>query len=293
MTGGRGGVADTRKRMTGTELAYFEVWAEMSGNGRTLTMLGHKLEVSTAAAVKRMKSIAQRGYLTDRYELTSQGIEFYMWYRLWRKGIEAWYQTMGISEADAREVTRSLLADAPIPVLNMMTNQGIMCMLRRSRRFSSLEREDCLEFRNVEFAGILPEGRYPIDVTFKRLDGDEPSMAEGAFDQTRLMVIERGKSEIRLRRQMIFHHSMTENYDVRGQMKSLEYTAGTRIKKPRIQDDTVGIPMKDMVWKVRQGNDSSLIGELEVAFTCTAGAHMPKASALMSVKIQRTGSSFF
>ncbi|MCD8371586.1 MAG: hypothetical protein LUC94_14920 [Clostridiales bacterium] len=294
MITGRDMVTDGRQRMTETELLYFETWAAMSASGRTLTMLGHKLEVSTAAVTKRMRAIVQRGYLTERYEMTSLGAEFYMWCRLWEKGIHVWYQTMGISETDARNVTRDLLARAPVPVLDMMMNQGIICLLRGNRRISSSERDGCLEFRNVEFANMLPEGRYSVYVTFRKLDGNEPSMAESAFGQTRMMVIEAGRSELRLQRQMILHHSMTEDYDVRGQMKSLEYEVGTRTRKPKIQDDIVRIPMKDMIWKIREGNDSSLVGELEVSFACTAGEqHMPRASALMCVKIQRTNAAFF
>ncbi|MCD8121151.1 MAG: hypothetical protein LUE65_02785 [Clostridiales bacterium] len=61
MITGRDMVTDGRQRMTETELLYFETWAAMSASGRTLTMLGHKLEVSTAAVTKRMKAIVQRG----------------------------------------------------------------------------------------------------------------------------------------------------------------------------------------------------------------------------------------
>lgn len=274
---------EREKRLSRVQMEYLVQWIRMSEKNRSLGALGNMRGVSRSAVQKMLAVSVKAGFLDQKYRATEAGMAQVFWYRSRYDAIVRWFLQNNLSQEDAEAAADVLMSGAPLQVIEMMFNKSLICSICKR---SSFEREGEIGVTGTALSQVLPQGVYQIGVEFRKIkDEGELSMANAAFEKPGKLLIGENHSEVQLKRVRISHTSGYSHLAVSGKMRTMEYEAGGRTRKLKIEDECVLIPVDDILWSC-EGKDGVLTGKLRVEFTCTAGPlHMPKAAAIMYVRI--------
>ncbi|MDD3252063.1 MAG: NEAT domain-containing protein [Lachnospiraceae bacterium] len=274
------------KRLSRTQMNYLRTWLSQDESNRSMANAALKLHVSRAAVQKILNTIREQGFLGEKYELTKQGEDYYGWYNLRYQSIVKWFKLNDISEEEAMETANLLIAEAPLSVSEMLMNKSVVCNICHMRAFEPEDTDQKIELTGEKLSEFLAEGIYTVNVEFRKVKNEtELSMADKAFEKPGKLLISANRGYILLRRKKISYISNILQRAVSGKMRSLEYCVHDRTRSPRVENDVVRIPVRDILWSC-SGPGGVLTGRLQMAFTCTVGSmHMPKAEAVMCIKI--------
>ncbi|MDO4268439.1 MAG: hypothetical protein Q4C73_08190 [Eubacteriales bacterium] len=270
------------RRLTKSQLEYFSLYMNSAGRESAVTALSVKRNVSRQAVLKGYAGLIEKGILDEERNLTEYGMEYWAWYNMRRRILTDWYTEHGVPEEDAKAAADLLLALAPLSVIDMMTDKCLACSMCQKNDLGVMGKH---LLQGVELGDYLPEGNYPVYFEFCRLDDESRlSMADDAFEKPGLLSVGEKGSELILKRIRISHMSMLSKREMIGKMRTAEYTVNNRRKQTKIDGDLIRISAKDIIWDLTKG-DGLVQGKLQMAFTCTAGKHMPKAEAVMHIHL--------
>lgn len=278
------------EKPTKIQAKYLLTWQKLSGRQRSFANLALLHGVSKSTVQRTLNVLVGRGIVDESYELTEEGRDYLDWYRPRFQSLTDWLMLHEIDKKTAEETAHTWMADTDESVIEMLMRDCMVCNICRNAAGGN-GKEAILD--GIDLADFLPEGNYDVQLKVLRDEEEserdnekgELSMADKAFERPVRLIVNDGKSFIQMKRLRIFQISMGSKELMSGKMRTMEYTAQGRNRKPKLDGDFVRIPTRDIKWYCSR-NQVLLEGYLRVHFTCTAGSfHMPRRSAILFVQV--------
>lgn len=275
------------ERLTKVQMQYLLSWVQEEGKKRSFYHLAAMQGVAKSTVQRTMNVLVNRGYLTEKYELTQDGRRYIDWYLPRYQSLTDWLKLHDIESGMAESTAHSWLAVTEDPVVDMLLKNCLICSICQS----VVAAEDERIFEDIDLSEHIPEGSYEVDVEFLKdageRGGSELSMADEAFEKPARLVVFGACSYIELKRIRVVHLSYKGTNLVSGKLRSMDYMAEGKSHKAEQDGELVRIPVRHIRWHC-SNNKLELTGRLRIFVTCTAGiVHMPKRPTMLYVRLNQ------
>lgn len=219
--------------------------------------------VAKSTVQRTMNVLVNRGYLTEKYEITPAGKQYIDWYLPRFQSLTDWLKIHDIDNSMAESTAHSWLAVTEDPVVDMLLQNCLICSICKS----TVVTEDERIFEDMDLAEHIPAGSYEVDVEFLKDIGEgrssELSMADEAFEKPARLVVSGSVSYIELKRIRLVHLSYKGTRLVSGKLRSMDYIVDGKSRKAEQEGDLVRIPVRHIRWHCSK-NKLELTGRLRI-----------------------------
>lgn len=269
------------ENMTKLQLNTLLQWSRRHGRTRSLAVIAEEEKVSKTAIQKALKKLEEYGYLNKKHELTDEG---WAMAEEKEKQLHLLKNWMRVHHVDASEWEDAsvLLTEMGPSFIKVMTGEGLFCSICRGSTIHSHENE----LRGQDLSPFFYPAVYDAEFVLCKCKNEmELSMSDRAFEKPASFFVGKDYSEIILKRKRMVEKLPDTKEEMVGMMRSIYYSIDGRQCSPKVSDNMIRIPSKDVIWRCDTEN-GILTGRLEVSFTCTAIKHAPdRSTAVLCIKI--------
>lgn len=256
--------------MTRLQLNTLLQWSRRRGRARSLALIAQEEKVSKTAIQKAMVKLVEYGFMNTDHELTEEGWavaeekekQLYLlknWMRVHRVDASEW------------EDASLLLTEMGPSFIEVITGEGLFCSICRGKAAQSHENL----LTGQDLSSFFYPAMYDAEFTLRKYENEaELSMSDRAFEKPAGFSVAEGYSEIILKRKKLLEKHPDTNEAMVGMMRSIYYSVNGRQCSPKVSDNMVRIPSRDIVWCC-DAEQGVLTGRLQVSFACSVMNHTP------------------
>ena len=261
---------------------------EKTGKKRgSVAMIADTCGVSHGPVSRFFKECIGRGYLTEKYEFTTEGAHALLTYKKLLRDVKTYLKAMNIPEKEIPEKMKQLIENVDYDLLRTMVRNA------RQTTEHTVEGKDKQEQKNSQgekdsnayfIEKILEKGKFQVGIAIHQISRNSEtrlSMAHQGFEHLACIRNNTRGSWLELTIREIYGRSRIDGTEMSGHLSSLKYEKQGQLYEAVIKNGKLRIPLSAChFFRGRMGN---VKGTVHITVACNVGnAHMPESTAVLT-----------
>ena len=260
---------------------------EKTGKKRgSVAMIADTCGVSHGPVSRFFKECIGKGYLTEKYEFTTEGAHALLTYKRLLRDVKTYLKAMNIPEKEIPEKMKQLIENVDYDLLRTMVRNARQTTERTVEGKNEQEQKNPQGEKdsNAYFIEkIMEKGKFQVGIAIHQISRNSEtrlSMAHQGFEHLACIRNNTRGSWLELSIQKMNAISRVDHAEMEGKLSSLKYECNGSLHKAEIRGNKVNIPLE--ACRFIQNSRGIIKGRVAITVTCSVGCvHMPESTALL------------
>ena len=254
----------------------------------SVALIADTCGVSHGPVSRFFKECIERGYLTEKYEFTTEGAHALLTYKKLLRDVKLYLKTMNIPEKEIPEKMKQLIENVDYDLLRTMirnARQATEQTSEQDKNHKDAQDDQYNKDSNAYFIEkILEKGKFQVGIAIHQISRNSEtrlSMAHQGFEHLAWIRNNTRGSWLELTIREIHGRSRIDGTEMSGHLSSLKYEKQGQLYEAVIKDGHLKIPLSAChFFRGRMGN---VKGTVHITVACNVGnAHMPESTAVLT-----------
>lgn len=253
----------------------------------SVAMIANTCGVSHGPVSRFFKECIGKGYLTEKYEFTTEGAHALLTYKRILRDVRTYLKTMNIPEKEIPEKMKQLIENVDYDLLRTMVRNARQTTERTVEGKNEQEQKNSQGEKdsNAYFIEkILEKGKFQVGIAIHQISRNSEtrlSMAHQGFEHLACIRNNTRGSWLELTIREIYGRSRIDGTEMSGHLSSLKYEKQGQLYEAVIKNGKLRIPLSAChFFRGRMGN---VKGTVHITVACNVGnAHMPESTAVLT-----------
>ena len=254
----------------------------------SVALIADTCGVSHGPVSRFFKECIERGYLTEKYEFTAEGVHALLTYKKLLRDVKLYLKTMNIPEKEIPETMKQLIENVDYDLLRTMirnARQATEQTSEQDKNQKDVQEDQYNKDSNAYFIEkILEKGKFQVGIAIHQISRNSEtrlSMAHQGFEHLAWIRNNTRGSWLELTIREIHGRSRIDGTEMTGHLSSLKYEKQGQLYEAVIKDGHLKIPLSAChFFHGRMGN---VKGTVHITVACNVGnAHMPESTAVLT-----------
>ena len=253
----------------------------------SVAMIADTCGVSHGPVSRFFKECIGKGYLTEKYEFTTEGTHALLIYKKLLRDVRVYLKAMNIPEKEVSEKMKQLIENVDYDLLRIMVRNARQITEHTTEEKKEQEQKKLQEGKdsNAYFIEkILEKGKFQVGIAIHQISRNSEtrlSMAHQGFEHLGYIRNNTRGSWLELTIREIHGKSRIDGTEMSGHLSSLKYEKQGQLYEAVIKNGKLRIPLSAChFFRGRMGN---VKGTVHITVACNVGnAHMPESTAVLT-----------
>ena len=251
----------------------------------SVAMIADTCGVSHGPVSRFFKECIGRGYLTEKYEFTTEGAHALLTYKKLLRDVRSYLKAMNIPEKEIPEKMRQLIENVDYDLLRTMARNARQTTKYAAEAENEQKKSQEGKDSNAYFIEkILEKGKFQVGIAIHQISRNSEtrlSMAHQGFEHLAYIRNNTRGSWLELTIREIYGRSRIDGTEMSGHLSSLKYEKQGQLYEAAIKNGKLRIPLSAChFFRGRMGN---VKGTVHITVACNVGnAHMPESTAVLT-----------